>query len=142
MGLEVEAMQHERIRMFNIQEMFPGQALENDLSQAVVADDTVYLSGQVSVDADGNFVAGDAAAQAEQAMQNVAVLLREARCDLSDIVKITIYLTDRTDRVSVYKVIGHWLKGIFPACTGLYVAGLASPDWLMEIDVVAARQSP
>lgn len=53
-------MQHERIRMFNIQEMFPGQALENDLSQAVVADDTVYLSGQVSVDADGNFVPGDA----------------------------------------------------------------------------------
>lgn len=75
-------------------------------------------------------------------MQNVADLLTNARCELPGIVKITIYLTGRTDREPVYKVIGRWLKGVYPACTGLYVAGLAGPEWLIEIDVVARRQTP
>jgi enamine deaminase RidA (YjgF/YER057c/UK114 family) len=56
---------------------------------------------------------------------------------LEDIVKITIYITDRAYREPVYQVVGKWLKGVHPVSTGLIVQGLARPEYLMEIDVVA-----
>ncbi|SVD49269.1 uncharacterized protein METZ01_LOCUS402123, partial [marine metagenome] len=37
----------------------------------------------------------------------------------------------------VYRAVGQSLKGIFPVSTGVVVAGLAKPEWLMEIDVIA-----
>ncbi|MCJ7608347.1 hypothetical protein MUP00_01570, partial [Candidatus Bathyarchaeota archaeon] len=54
-----------------------------------------------------------------------------------DICRITIYITDRAYRESVYQVIGKWLKGVYPVSTGLIVQGLAKPELLMEIDVDA-----
>jgi len=74
-------------------------------------------------------------------MHNVASLLNEAGCAMSDIVKITIYTTDRAHREPVYQVVGRWLKGVFPVWLGLLVSGRASPDWLMEIDLIAEKQS-
>ena len=56
---------------------------------------------------------------------------------IEDIVKITIYITDRAYREPVYQVIGRWLKGVHPVSTGLIVQGLARPELLMEIDIVA-----
>ena len=52
----MEGPTHRRIRMFNTRDTYPNQALDNDLSQAVVAGDTVYLRGQVGTDFDGNLV--------------------------------------------------------------------------------------
>ncbi|WP_420640034.1 RidA family protein [Candidatus Poriferisocius sp.] len=127
-----------RIRRFNTRDTYPDQALDNDLCQAVVANDTVYLRGQVGTDFDGNLVGpGDPAAQADQAMVNVAQLLSEAGTDLDHIVKITVYITDPRYREPVYRVIGRWLKGVYPVSTGLVVSGLARAEWLMEIDVIA-----
>lgn len=129
---------HTRIRKFNTKDTYPDQALDNDLCQAVRAGNTVYLRGQVGTDFDGNTVGlGDPAAQAEQAMRNVAQLLDEAGARLEDVVKIVVYITDRAYREPVYRVVGHWLKGVFPVSTGLIVNGLAKPEWLMEIDVTA-----
>ena len=129
---------HTRIRMFNTRETYPNQSLDNDLCQAVRAGDTVYLRGQVGTDFDGNLVGlGDPRAQAEQAMKNVKQLLEEAGSELSHIVKTTIYITDPRFREPVYREVGRWLQGVFPVSTGLVVAGLAQPDWLMEIDVIA-----
>ena len=72
---------HLRIRPFNTAESYPEQRLDNDLCQAVVAGNTVYLRGQVPQDLDtGESVhAGNPAAQAEQVMTNVEMLLAEAR---------------------------------------------------------------
>lgn len=129
---------HTRIRKFNTGDTYPDQSLDNDLCQAVRAGNTVYLRGQVGSDFDGNTIgAGDPAAQAEQAMKNVRRLLEEAGAELGDVVKIVVYITDPAWREPVYRVIGRWLKGVFPVSTGLVVNGLARPEWVMEIDVTA-----
>ncbi len=133
---------HLRLRKFNTRDTYPEQQLDNDLCQVVRAGDLVFLRGQVGTDFEGNTVGiGDPAAQAEQAMRNVKQLLEEAGSELDHICKITVYLTDRAYREPVYRVIGQWLRGVFPVSTGLIVAGLAQPQWLMEIDVVAVIPS-
>ncbi|MXV98253.1 MAG: RidA family protein [Acidimicrobiaceae bacterium] len=129
---------HRRIRPFNTRDTYPNQKLDNDLCHAVIANGTVYLRGQVGTDLEGNLVGlGDPAAQADQAMANVEQLLREACSDLSHIVKTTIYITDPRHREPVYQTVGRWLRGVHPVSTGLVVSGLAQPEWLMEIDVIA-----
>jgi enamine deaminase RidA (YjgF/YER057c/UK114 family) len=135
-------MAHQRIRKFNTKDAYPDQKLDNDVCMAVRAGNTVYLRGQTAMDLDGNIVGiGDAAAQAENAMKCAKVLLEEAGASLSDIVKITIYITDRAYREPVYQVVGRWLKGVFPVSTGIIVQGLARPEYLMEIDIIAEIES-
>ena len=56
---------------------------------------------------------------------------------LADIVKVTVYLIDIRYREPVYRVLGRWLKGVYPVSTGIVVAGLARPEWLVEVDVIA-----
>jgi enamine deaminase RidA (YjgF/YER057c/UK114 family) len=70
-------------------------------------------------------------------MANVKQLLMEAGASLEHVCKITIYLTDPRYREAVYTVIGRWLKGVYPVSTGIVVAGLARPEWLVEVDVIA-----
>jgi enamine deaminase RidA (YjgF/YER057c/UK114 family) len=131
---------HSRIRKFNTRDTYPEQKLGNDLCQAVVARGaTVFVRGQVGQDLDTavSVGVGDAAAQAEQAMKNVQQLLSEAGARLEHICKITIYLTDPRFREAVYRIIGRWLQGVYPVSTGIVVAGLARPEWLVEVDVIA-----
>jgi enamine deaminase RidA (YjgF/YER057c/UK114 family) len=130
---------HRRIRPFNTRDTYPEQNLDNDLCQAVVAGNTVYLRGQVGQDLDTseNVGVGDVEAQAERAMSNIEMLLNEAGGGLEHIVKVTIYLVDPGYREAVYRVMGRRLKGVFPVSTGLVVSALARPEWLVEIDAVA-----
>ncbi len=132
-------MVHKRIRQFNTRETYPEQSLDNDLCQAVVANNTVYLRGQIAQDLDTreSLAIGDPAGQAEKAMANVALLLEECGSRLEHVVKVTIYLTDVRYREAVYRVVGRWLKGVYPVSTGLTVPALARPEWLVEIDVIA-----
>ena len=140
--MSIVAGGHIRIRPFNTRDTYPEQNLDNDLCQAVVAGDTVYVRGQIGQDLDTseNVGVGDVGAQTEQAMSNIAMLLAEAEATLDDIVKVTVYLVDPRYRESVYRVIGRWLKGVHPVSTGLVVSALARPEWLVEVDVVAVRQ--
>lgn len=131
---------HTRIRKFNTRTTYPEQKLDNDLCQVVVAKGaTVFVRGQVGQDLETavNVGVGDAAAQADQAMANIKLLLSEAGATLEDICKVTIYLTDPRFREPVYRTIGRWLKGVYPVSTGIVVAGLARPEWLVEVDVIA-----
>jgi enamine deaminase RidA (YjgF/YER057c/UK114 family) len=131
---------HTRIRKFNTRDTYPEQRLDNDLCQVVVARGRmVFVRGQVGQDLDTavNIGVGDAAAQAEQAMQNIRQLLSEAGASLEHICKITIYLTDARLREVVYRTIGRWLKGVYPVSTGVVIAALARPEWLVEVDVIA-----
>jgi enamine deaminase RidA (YjgF/YER057c/UK114 family) len=132
---------HLRIRPFNTADSYPEQRLDNDLCQAVVAGNTVYLRGQVPQDLDSgeSLQVGDPAAQAELVMTNVATLLAEAGAAVEHVVSCTIYLTDIRHREAVYRVLGRHLKGVYPVFTGLVVAALARPEWLVEVTVVAAR---
>ncbi|GAA5013346.1 RidA family protein [Acinetobacter puyangensis] len=133
-------MKHTRIRTFNTKETYPEQNLDNDLCQVVVArGSTVFLRGQIgqNLDTSENVCIGDAKGQAEQAMYNIDMLLKEAGGELQDICKITIYIIDPRYREDVYRVVGKWLKGVFPVSTGIVVSALARPEWLVEIDATA-----
>jgi enamine deaminase RidA (YjgF/YER057c/UK114 family) len=130
---------HTRIRPFNTRDTYPEQKLDNDLCQAVVANDTVYVRGQVGQDLETSESVGigDPAAQAERAMANIDLLLTEAGSRLEHLVKLTIYLVDPRYREQVYRVIGQWTKGVHPISTGVVVSALARPEWLVEVDAVA-----
>ncbi|AXB06907.1 MULTISPECIES: RidA family protein [Aeromonas] len=132
-------MIHKRIRPFNTKQTYPEQNLNNDLCQAVVAGNMVFLRGQIGQDLDTreSVGIGDVAAQTEKAMANVKMLLEESGSCLGDICKIVIYLVDPRYRETVYQVVGKWLEGVFPVSTGLVVSALARPEWLVEIDVTA-----
>ena len=137
-------MSHQRIRPFNTAETYPEQSLSNDLCQAVVAGNTVYLRGQVAQDLDSreNVAVGDPVGQAEKVMDNIEVLLGECDSRLTDICKVTVYLTDIRHREPVYRVLGERLRGVFPAFTGVVVVALARPEWLVEVDVTAVMEEP
>ena len=135
---------HARIRPFNTKVTYPEQNLDNDLCQAVVANGVVYLRGQIGQDLETreSVGIGDVEAQAEKAMANIAMLLEEAGSSLDDIVKVVVYLIDPPYRETVYRVMGRWLKGVFPVSTGLVVSALARPEWLVEIDATAVISAP
>ena len=132
-------MTHTRIRPFNTRDTYPEQDLDNDLAQAVVAGNIVFLRGQVGTDLDTaeSVGIGDPAAQAEQAMRNIETLLERGGARLDEICKIVIYLTDIRYREPVYRVVGRWLRGVHPVSTGIVVSALARPEWLVEIDATA-----
>ena len=136
-------MTHQRIRPFNTRDTYPEQNLDNDLCQAVIAGNTIYLRGQVAQDLDTrhNIAVGDPAGQAEKTMDNIELLLRECNAQLTDICKVTVYLTDIRYREPVYRVLGQRMRGVYPAFTGLVVQVLARPEWVVEVDVTAVREA-
>ncbi|HEY2867904.1 MAG TPA: RidA family protein, partial [Gaiellales bacterium] len=87
-GDRITAGGHARVRPFNTRDTYPEQQLGNDLSQAVIAGNTIYLRGQVAQDLDTreNVAVGDAAGQAGQVMRNIAQLLEECGAGLEHIV--------------------------------------------------------
>lgn len=136
-------MSHVHVRPFSTRDTYPEQRLDNDLCQAVVAGDTIFLRGQVGQDLDTgeSVAAGDPAGQAEQAMDNVELLLAECGAAIPDICKVVVYLTDIRFREPVYQVLGRRMRGARPVFTGLVVVALARPEWLVEVDVTAVRQA-
>jgi len=132
---------HRRIRPFNTADTYPEQNLSNDLCQAVVAGNTVYLRGQVAQDLQTreSVAIGDPAGQAHQVMDNIELLLGEVGAQLDHIVTCDVYLTDIRHREEVYRVLGERLRGIYPCFTGLVVQALARPEWLVEVTAVAVK---
>ncbi|HWJ62089.1 MAG TPA: RidA family protein [Acidimicrobiales bacterium] len=105
---------------------------------------TVYLSGQVARDADGNPVgAGDLAAQVAQALTNVHTAITAVGGTFDDIAKLTIYLVDwkpeKMDAFVTGVLTAAGTLGFDPtkAVTLLGVAALGEPDLLVEIEAVA-----
>jgi enamine deaminase RidA (YjgF/YER057c/UK114 family) len=80
---------------------------------------------------------GDPAAQAENAMQIVRILIEEAGAQMEDICKITTYVTEAEYRDLVYPVIAKHLQGVYPCSTGVVVKALGKPYADFEIDVFA-----
>ncbi|RPK33553.1 RidA family protein [Streptomyces sp. ADI93-02] len=111
----------------------------NALSHAVVADSTVYISGQLGLTEDGLLVDGFEG-QATQAFENLRAVLKAADAELTDIVKVTVLLTDRSN-VRAYMPLAHEFLPQRPASTLQVVAGLAMPGLLFEIDAIARRSA-
>jgi enamine deaminase RidA (YjgF/YER057c/UK114 family) len=77
-------------------------------------------------------------AQIEQAWRNVLSVLDAAGMGPRDLVKVTTFLISRADLPTARAVRDRMLQGAAPASTLIFVPGLASPDWLVEIEGVAA----
>ena len=119
---------HKRIRPFNTKDTYPEQKLDNDLCQAVVAGNTVFLRGQVSQDLDTreSLHVGDAGTDRQDHGQH-RMLMEEAGGHMDHICRIVVYLTDVRYRQDVYREMGKWLKGVFPCLNrpGHHGAGAA-----------------
>lgn len=143
--LRKQGRPHRRIRPYHSSAArygHHGQQLDCEFCMAVVAGDRVILRGQTGMRLDERFYgAGDARAQAEQAMRNVETLLGEAGARLADVVKATVYVTDRAYLPEVNQAVLSRLADAAPAFTCVIVKGLASPELLMEVDIVAMKGS-
>lgn len=106
------------------------------------AERTLYCAGVVSVDADGRPVhAGDMAAQAMQALDNLEAILDAAGYELSDVVRLNTYVTSVDDYVAARPAVLQRLSaaGCAFAATMLGVAQLARPELLIELEATAVR---
>jgi len=131
-------MSHQRYRPYEHKMSYNGEDFQYDLAMAVKVGNRIWIRGQTGLDFDGSFKGeGDPVLQAETAMRCSDKLLREAGARLTDIVKLTVYLTDREYRAPVFSVLAKWLKGVRPCQTGLIVNGLARPEMLVEFDIEA-----
>jgi 2-iminobutanoate/2-iminopropanoate deaminase len=99
----------------------------------------LYISGQVAWDTSGNIVGkGDARAQARQAFQNLRQVLQATGGDLKDLMKITTYITNIEDFPAVAEARSEVFQGELPASTLIVVKSLFHPDFLIEVEGVAA----
>ncbi len=108
-------------------------------SQGIIAEGKrlLFIAGQTAVDADGNIVGkGDAAVQAEQVLKNMKSVLDEAGAGFGDIVKITTYITDPRFRDDLNPARLKYMGDNPPASTLVVAAGLANPDFLVEIEAI------
>ncbi len=113
-----------------------------NFSWVVRADKTLYLAGQVGIDRDGKTVdPEDAGAQTKQALYNIDATLRELGGTLDNIVRTTTYVVGRENlggvRAGRKAVMDEGLMTNIPANTLVVISGLASEDWLVEIEATA-----
>lgn len=109
-------------------------------SQAIIAGDLVFASGQVALDpATGQLVEGDVRAQTRRALQNLGEVLRAAGSDLALVVKTTVFLTKIADYAAVNEVYGEFFSGEPPARSAVAVAELPR-NALVEVEAIAIRQ--
>ena len=102
-----------------------------------------FIAGQTALDADGNLIGkDDFAAQAGQAFRNLAVALEAVGCTAANLVKLTVLLRDMNDLAAYREVRNRFFATVSPpaapAVTLFEVSKLYGPDFLIEIEAVAA----
>jgi enamine deaminase RidA (YjgF/YER057c/UK114 family) len=98
----------------------------------------LFISGQVALNVQGEIVGrGDMGAQAEQVFANLGTVLGAVGATFRDIVKMTTLCTDPAGIPKIREARAKALGDHTPASTLMVVAGLASPDFLLEIEAVA-----
>lgn len=108
------------------------------ISQAIRAGGFIHVSGQAGIDEQGRTVPGGFLEQGRQAFRNVRRVLNEAGADLTDVVKIGIFVRDMAaDLDDVIKLREEFLSEPYPADTLLEVSSLAQPDWRIEVEATA-----
>jgi len=108
-------------------------------SQAVLSNNTLYISGQIAIDpSTGNLVSGDIKAEATQVMKNLQAILTEAGMDFSHVVKTGIFLLDMNNFDQVNEVYGSFFTSDFPARETVQVSRLPK-DVNVEISMIAVK---
>ena len=104
---------------------------------------TIYIGGQNAITKDLEIIGkGDIAVQTAHALQNVETALHACHSTLDDIFKLTIYIVQGQDVKKGFEGAQSFLKKLQhpPVITGVIVAGLANPDYLVEIEAVAFKR--
>ena len=108
-------------------------------SQGVIADRFVFLSGQIPLDpASGELVGSEFAGQAEQALANLGAVLEAAGCARTDVVKVTVYLTDIARFAEFNQLYGKFFAEHRPARAVVGVAALPRGAQV-EVEAMAVR---
>ena len=107
-------------------------------SQAVIAGNLVYISGQIAIDpATNELISESIAAETHQVMKNLQAILDEAGTDFDQIIKTTIFLKDMDMFATVNEVYGSYFTGNYPARETVAVKGLPK-NVNVEISMIAA----
>lgn len=111
-------------------------------SNGVAAKGThIFLAGMVGWDEHEKFESIDFVAQARQALKNILTVLKEGGADASHITRMTWYFVDMEEYRASLKQLGaaytEVLGKVYPAMTGIQVAGLVEKDARLEIEVTA-----
>lgn len=110
-------------------------------SQAIVAGEYVFASGQIALDPQsGQLVAGDVREQTRRALRNLGEVLLAAGSDLGLIVKTTVFLTSMADFSAMNEVYAEFFPGESPARSTIAVAELPRQA-LVEVEAIAIRLS-
>ena len=110
----------------------------NLYSHGVVANDFLFISGQVALDEKGEIVGrNDIELQTEQVMQNLEKILKAANATFSDIVKIRVNLLNLNDRQKFHKIRRKYFGENLPASTLVEVNSLIDKDLLVEVEAIA-----
>ncbi len=125
--------------MHEIIETDEAPAAVGPYSQAVVAGDLVFVSGQIPLDpATGQLSAGSIEEQTKRVLHNAQAILRAAGCTLDNVCKTTIFLTDLDNFKTVNEVYAGFFNGSPPARSTVQVAALPLGAEI-EIEVIARR---
>ena len=109
-------------------------------SQAIVAGDMVFTSGQIPLSAETGLVVGDdVSAQAVQALDNLKAVLAGAGCDLDDVVKTTVFITDMSQFALVNEIYAKYFTEKAPARSCVEVSKLPK-GCLVEVEAIAVRK--
>ena len=107
-------------------------------SQALRKGNHLFIAGQTARDTQGKIVGkGDAFRQGRHVFRRIQALVEAAGGTMSDIMKVTVYLTDIRYADDVRKARTEFFKRDFPTSTLLCVTALATPDYLVEIEAEA-----
>jgi 2-iminobutanoate/2-iminopropanoate deaminase len=94
-------------------------------SQALLAGNTLYISGQLGIDpATGKLVEGGTTAEGEQALKNIMAILMEQNMSMHDVVQVQVFLTDIADFAAVNEVYKTFFSEPYPARAAVQVAAL------------------
>lgn len=105
-------------------------------SQAVKVDSTVYISGQIPlVPGSSELVSDDFVEQAKQVFKNLSAIAKAAESDLSEAVKLTVYLTDLGNFTQLNEVMAEHMDAPYPTRAAVEVSALPK-EALIEIDAI------
>lgn len=125
-------------RYFNPEDIAPPVGRYSQGVEITNAGQALYIAGQVGIRPDGT-LPEDMEEQAEQAFRNIQGVLRGANMDVENLVSIRTYLLNRDDLSKFRAARDRVLGDVQPASTLLIVAGLAQPEWLIEVDARAYK---